>query len=46
MILAGDEAQVQSATAGVRLALSGPRGRLASLEGRVAFRHRTPLGAG
>jgi len=41
MILAGDEAQVQFATGGVRSHLSGPRGSLASLEGRFAFRHRT-----
>jgi hypothetical protein len=31
MILAGDEAQVQFATIGVRPHLSGPRGSLASL---------------
>ena len=41
MILAGDEAQVQVATVGVRPHLSGPRGSLASPEGRSAFRELT-----
>jgi len=37
MIFAGDEAQVQFATVEVRPHLSGPRGSLASPEGRLAF---------
>ena len=45
MILAGDEAQVQFATVGVRLHLSGPHGRFASPGGRSAFRHPTPSGS-
>jgi len=46
MILAGDEAQVQFATVGVRRhLLSGPRGSLASPEGRSALRHPTLSGS-
>ena len=45
MILAGDEAQVQFATVGVRPHLSGPRESLASPGGRSAFRHPTFSGS-
>jgi hypothetical protein len=45
MISAGDEAQVQFATVGVRPHLSGPRGSLASPGGRSAFRAPGQRGA-
>ena len=44
MISAGDEAQVQFATVGARPHLSGPRGSLASPEGRFAFLYPGPRG--
>jgi len=44
MILAGDYAQVQFATVGVRPHLSGPRGSLASPEGRFGFLYPGPRG--
>ena len=44
MILAGDEAQVQFATVGVRLPLPGPHGSPASPEGCSAFLYPGPCG--
>ena len=45
MISAGDEAQVQFATVGVRLHLTGPRGSLPSPGGRSAFIYPGPRSA-